>query len=881
MRSHELRKSFLKYFEKQDHRILPGSSLVPIDDPTLLYINAGMNQFKRIFLGEEERPCSRAATVQKCLRVSGKHNDLEEVGRDEHHHTFFEMLGNWSFGDYYKAEAIEFAWEYLTGLLGLEKDRLWVTVHERDDETLELWPKITGLPPSRVLKFGDKDNFWEMGEVGPCGPCTEMHYDFGSSRGAEFPESGPNDPTSDRWVELWNLVFIQYSRQPDGTLQPLSKRYVDTGLGFERLLALLQGVPGNYGTDLFTPIMHHVGELTGGRHSLESQPVAFRAIADHIRTLSFAISDGVMPSNEGRGYVLRRILRRAARYGRILGLEGPFLHSLSTDVVKIMGVDYPELEETAVQVAKIIEAEERNFGITLDRGLALFEKEARRLQSRGETAIPPEVIFKLYDTYGFPPDLTHLMAEEEGLSVSMEGFRELMDGQRESSRTAAQFAGITDDMPELLLGPAREGVFVGYQTFDIYATVGATEPPEGIGEGETGWIVLTENPFYPEGGGQVWDLGTIEAEGLSATVLEVRKSETAGSVIRVEVQKGRLETGASVGASVDSTRRIRVQAHHTATHLLHAALRQVLGTHVRQSGSLVAPDRLRFDFTHYQAVSREELDAIEKTVNTWVDADLPVTVEEDVSLEDAKAAGALAFFGEKYSEAVRVVSIPGVSMELCGGTHMNRTSRVGPFRLTSESGIAAGVRRVEAVSGGALLERYVQLERTTDSLSLLLGGTPEEAPTRAARLKDRLKELEQELEASKAALHKAKMGGMMEHRVESCSARVIGGVLSSANRKELRAAADKLREEHKRTVAVLATREQDRVHLLVAITDDLLSEGVHAGRIVGILAQKLGGRGGGRAHLAEAGAKIDGEHAAVLQDLPRFVADVLERGFCQ
>jgi alanyl-tRNA synthetase len=485
-------------------------------------------------------------------------------------------------------------------------------------------------------------------------------------------------------------------------------------------------------------------------------------------------------------------------------------------------------------------------------------------------------VFKLYDTYGFPPDLTQLMADEAGFSVSLDGFQELMDGQRESSRRAAQVGQMGTDMPDLAGDPEREGAFVGYETLAIAATIGATDPQEGIEEGETGWIVLTETPFYPEGGGQVWDLGTIEAEGLFARVLEVRKSETAGSVIRVEVHKGRLETGISVTASVDRTRRIRVQAHHTATHLLHAALRQVLGSHVRQAGSLVAPDRLRFDFTHYQAVQPEELNAIEEAVNRWVDADLPVHVEEKVSLEDARAAGALAFFGEKYGDAVRVVSIPDVSMELCGGTHMNRTSRVGPFRVTSESSIAAGVRRVEAVSGRALLDRYMLLEQTMNDLSSFLGGTPEEAPARAERLRDRVKELEQELEASKAALHDAKMEGMLEHRVEIRSANVIGGMLSSANRKELRAVADQLRGHKKRTVVVLASRAEDRAHLLVAITDDLVAEGVHAGRIVGSLAEKLGGRGGGRAHLAEAGAKVDEQHAAVLDDLPRLAAEILE-----
>ncbi len=858
MTSHELRRSFLGFFRSLDHAILPGSSLVPLDDPTLLFTNAGMNQFKGVFLGQTERPAPRVATVQKCLRVSGKHNDLEEVGTDEHHHTFFEMLGNWSFADYYKAEAIEFAWRYLTRELGIDPERLWVTVHEQDDEAKALWPHVTGIPSSRVLSFGDKDNFWEMGEVGPCGPCTEIHYDLGPAYGPDFPTSGPNDPHVRRWIELWNLVFIQFERGPDGGLIPLAHRFVDTGMGFERLLAILQGVPGNYHTDLFTPLMAHLSRCTGGARSFDTDPVAFRAIADHVRALTFAIADGVIPSNEGRGYVLRRILRRASRYGRKLGLDDPFLYLLSGTVVEIMAEDYPELAEARSHVAAVIHAEEEGFAATLDRGLALFQREVERLRAKGGSIFPGDVVFRLYDTYGFPPDLTLLMAREEGLGADMEGFDARMEAQRQASRQAISLPSCEDE------GPGG-GVFVGYDTLELVTRVLSTDPAGGIRTGEEGWVVLAECPFYPEGGGQVADEGSLAADDLQAAVVHAAR-RGGGVTCRVRVDRGSLRQGMEVRASVDRRRRLRIQAHHTGTHLLHAALRAVLGSHVRQSGSLVSPEKLRFDFSHFRPISAEELTRVEDLVNGWVEDDRVVTVRTDVPLETARAEGALAFFGEKYGETVRVVTVPGVSMELCGGTHVTRTSQIGPFHVTGESGIAAGIRRIEAHSGMALLDRLTQVEGQLSAIGQVVGSQTD-VVERVSRLLERVRELEAALADARMERLASTVRSLLERADEVGTVRVAAAELPGASREELRAAADVARTSSRGTILVVGTRTDSAVHLLVAVTDDLVAKGVHAGRLVGSLAQVAGGKGGGRAHLAEAGARLSPEALSLLSSL--------------
>ncbi|MCU0611101.1 MAG: alanine--tRNA ligase [Candidatus Eisenbacteria bacterium] len=864
MTSHELRTGFLEFFRGVNHLVIPGSSLVPQDDPTLLFANAGMNQFKGVLLGEMASPAPRVATVQKCLRVSGKHNDLEEVGTDEHHHTFFEMLGNWSFADYYKAEAIEFAWNYLTKEVGLDPNRLWATVHTSDDEARDLWPKISGISPTRVLTFGDKDNFWEMGEVGPCGPCTEIHYDLGPGLGPDYPAAGPNDPRFRRWIELWNLVFIQFRREPDGSLTPLSNRCVDTGMGFERLLALLQGVDGNYRTDLFAPIMARLSAKLGGSRTFETDPVAFRAIADHVRALTFAIADGVTPSNDGRGYVLRRILRRAARYGRKLGIEDPFLHELSAAVVAAMGIDYPELSPAAPHVAAVIEAEERSFATTLDRGLSLFGRETAQVRSTGGTTIPGDVVFRLYDTFGFPPDLTHLMAREEGLSTDMEGFTRRMEVQREHSRLAS---GGADTGVGGAARPGGGGIFVGYETLEVETEVVSTDPEWGISQGEEGWVVLRESPFYAEGGGQVSDEGALRGEGFDAEVQQaVRTSD--GLACMVKVREGILRPGMPAHATVDQGRRFRVQAHHTGTHLLHAALRAVLGMHVRQAGSLVAPERLRFDFTHFGPMKDDEIAHVENLVNGWVNDDRPVMVRTEVPLSEAREAGALAFFGEKYGDAVRVITVPGVSMELCGGTHMDRTARIGPLRILSESGIAAGTRRIEAVSGMALLDRATVLERQLTAISKILGGQGDDPVDRAERLRERMKALEAEMAAARAASAAATARRALDSAVDIGGIRLGVVELEGAGRPELRAAGDIARNSYLRTVLIAAARGDSDVHFLVAVTDDLVAEGIHAGKLVSALAQRAGGKGGGRPHLAEAGARLSPQSSAVIESLP-------------
>jgi len=878
--SNELRRSFIDYFKKLDHLEVSSASLVPDNDPTLLFTNAGMNQFKRIFLGQEKPPAPRVVDSQKCLRVSGKHNDLEEVGRDEHHHTFFEMLGNWSFDDYYKAEAIEFAWNYLTKELSLPADRLWPTVFRDDTETRTLWPKITGIPRNRVLLFDEKDNFWEMGDVGPCGPCTEIHFDYGGSRGPDFPASGPNDPRNDRWIEIWNLVFIQYHRDETGALTELGKRFVDTGMGFERLLALLQGVPGNYRTDLFLPIMDDLSRLAGGKHTVETDPVAFRAIADHVRTLAFGIADGVLPSNEGQGYVLRRILRRAARYGRKLGLEEPFLHSLCRTVVSSMGDAYAELQEAEEQIAGIVNAEEVNFAVTLDRGLALYRKEKARISQTETRIIPAETVFRLYDTYGFPPDLTSLMAGEEGFSVDLDGFKRLMEERRRDSResTAEVFAADvllkTEDGDESCL-------FIGYESFSSETCVAATVPPEGISTDSRGFVILEETPFYPEGGGQVADTGSLSSEGMSANVLDAKRDDTGTIVLTVEVTTGSVSPHDIVTATVDESRRLRIQAHHTGTHLLHAALRRVLGSHVKQAGSLVAPDKLRFDFNHFRPLSEDEIASIQDVVNRWVEMDIQISVDTDIPLVEAKEAGAIAFFGEKYGDRVRIVSVPGVSKELCGGTHMDRTARVGAFWILSEGSIASGVRRIEAVCGRALLDRTMELNDKLDTVRHILGASDDIA-ARLVKLKEHVTDIEQQLQEARTAVISSQLDAIINRGIAECGIRIVAGNMPMGNPGSLRSAADTIRSRERMTVLVLThyDRESGRMYIMAAATDDVIERGGHAGKLISQIAGTLGGKGGGRAHLAEGGVKMETAPEAFSDTLIELIRRYLRDHVC-
>jgi len=876
MTSNELRSSFLDFFKARGHTIVPSSSLIPEDDPTLLFANAGMNQFKKIFLGQEKRAYTRAASAQKCLRVSGKHNDLEEVGKDGLHHTFFEMLGNWSFGDYYKAEAIEWAWEYLTKVLTLPADRLWATVFRDDDEAADLWPKITGIPKERVWRFNEKDNFWEMGETGPCGPCSEISYDL-----TQKPCSstcGPNCPCG-RFCEIWNLVFIQYNRDADAQLHPLASKHVDTGMGFERTVALMQGVSSDYETDLFMPIIRQAESLSrvafGGNHA-----TSFQVIADHIRALSFTIADGAIPSNEGRGYVLRRILRRAARHGRVLSLREPFLFRLTSVLVDAMGQAYPELVSRREHIALVVKSEEERFNETLDIGIELFEKVAREVQAKGTKVIPGSEVFKLYDTYGFPLDLTKVMAEEKGLSLDLEGYECEMESQRERARSAAQFTqkASEDALSQALVYalPGENSRYVGYEKNEIetiLSKVYATASGELLG------LVLAETPFYAESGGQVDDEGVITGKGFRFEVSSLRKKD--GEVIHLgELAKGETKMdsyssesllGQEVKAAVFSPPRRATERNHTATHLLQAALRQVLGTHVHQQGSLVAPDRLRFDFTHFAALSRDELDRIEGLVNERIRENIPVQTEI-VALEQARKAGAMALFGEKYEGQVRTVNVPGFSLELCGGTHVRATGEMGLFLIVSENSIASGVRRIEARTGEGAYQFAKEREGILVDVSSKLAVSAESLLERVEKLLAENAELHKRLEKGKSQALSEVVADLVKKAEVVNGLRVIVAQVDCDTNDRLRQMGDYLHKGLDSGVGVLACVLESKAAFVVTVTDDVVHSGkVIAGEVAKKLGQAVGGTGGGRPHLAQAGGKEVSKIKEALEEINKYL----------
>ena len=847
--ANEIRREFLEFFRSKGHTIVPSSSLIPWDDPTLIFTNAGMNQFKDVFLGTGTRPYKRAADSQKCIRVSGKHNDLEEVGHDTYHHTFFEMLGNWSFGDYYKREAIAWAWELLTGIWGLPKERLYATVHHTDDEAAALWTEVTDLPAERVLRFGDKENFWEMGETGPCGPCSEIHIDLGPERcdKAHVPghRCGVNGGCA-RFIELWNLVFIQFNRRADGSLEELPAKHVDTGMGFERICAVLQGVGSNYDIDLFAHLIRAIEETTGRSYRAPEKQVAIRVVADHLRALTFAIADGALPGNEGRGYVLRRILRRAARYGRKLGQEEPFIYRLVPALVEAMGEAYPEIAARAEHCAAVIKAEEESFGRTLDKGIALFEEIASRLFARGEKIVPGEEAFKLYDTYGFPLDLTQLMAAEKGLAVDTEGFECCLAGQRERARAASRFGQAEITWRELV--PEGKTAFVGYERTAERARLIA------VGEAEDEYyLVFDRTPFYAEAGGQVADAGRLEAGGRSIEVKDVRR--LGERIVHVVAKEAGLPEAEEWRLVVDAKRRRMTAANHTATHLLHAALRRVLGEHAHQAGSLVAPERLRFDFTHFERVSPEELRAIERLVNAWIEEAIPVLTGE-MAFDEAVKEGAIALFGEKYGERVRVVSIGGVSKELCGGTHLANTAQIRYFRIVSEGSVATGVRRIEAVTGEAALALVEKERAILDEAAAILKTDREALPARLAAL---LEELEGLRRTAARAEREAAGGRVEEIPLHSLpGGKYAAGRLDGFSMELLREAADRLRERMGSGVAVLAAVTEGRPFFVVGVTRDLASR-VKAGELIKQIAAVAGGSGGGRPDFAQAGGKDAGK----------------------
>jgi len=855
MNASDIRQSFLDFFEQRGHRIVPSSPVAPLEDPTLLFTNAGMNQFKDVFLGTGSRPYKRAVDSQKCIRVSGKHNDLEQVGHDSYHHTFFEMLGNWSFGDYYKEEAILWAWELVTRIWGIPKGRLWATVFHNDGEAEKLWKKVTDIAPSRILRFGEKENFWEMGETGPCGPCSEIHIDRGEGFCDKSRDAGHACAVNGgcaRFIELWNLVFIQYDRNAMGKLSLLPAKHVDTGLGLERVVAVVQNKKSNYETDLFTPLLDAVQDITGKPQTEPTLLPAFRVIADHVRALTFAVTDGVLPSNDGRGYVLRRLLRRASRYGRQLGMREPFIYRLVSVVVDAMGRAYPELGKRAQHVTMVIKSEEERFNDVLDRGIDLFEEIAAGVEKGKGTAIPGADVFKLYDTYGFPLDLTQLMAREKGLEVDQDGFDKEMERQRERGRESSKFVQ-EDESSWQEITSGNDSEFVGYNTTTAESDIRKIRMDDGRIT-----VVLSKTPFYGESGGQVGDTGNLVGKGFTIRVTDTQKQGDRilhlGTLAEgVFPDEPRVE--ARVEASVDPEKRLSTARNHTATHLLHRALREVLGDHIHQAGSLVDPDRLRFDFSHFESVKPDQIQRVEHLVNGRIRQDLAVEKFE-ATLEEAKAMGATALFGEKYGDRVRVVRIGDYSMELCGGTHLNRTGEIGTFRILAEESVAAGVRRIEALTGEKAEQRLVRDKQILDRMKTLLRCKEEELETRIQALLDERKELEKRMKKAQQTSSASDLDVLLAKSGEVSGIRVVASAIDVSGVDELRNLGDALRERIRSGVGVLGTLIDGKVQFLCVVSEDLVKTGkLHAGEIVKRVALIAQGSGGGKPHMALAGGK--------------------------
>ncbi len=863
MTSSEIRASYLEFFRKNGHSVQPSSSLVPGNDPTLLFTNAGMVQFKDVFLGKEIREYSRAATSQRCVRAGGKHNDLENVGYTARHHTFFEMLGNFSFGDYFKREAIHFAWNFVTGTLGIPKDRLWVTVYKEDDEAARIWTEEIGIDPTRCTRMGDASNFWSMGETGPCGPCTEIFYDHG----ADVPGGPPGSPEEDgdRYVEIWNLVFMQYDRSSDGVLIPLPKPSVDTGMGLERVAAVMQGVHSNYDIDLFKALIRAAAEITGS-DDLESS--SLRVIADHIRACTFLIIDGVVPSNEGRGYVLRRIIRRAIRHGYKLGQTKPFFHRLVPTLVREMGSYFTELVSGEERATQVLAQEESRFAETLATGMALLDAEAAKLTS---TEIPGGTVFRLYDTYGFPPDLTADVARERGLTIDQAGFDAAMAAQRSRAQAASKFnAGVRDSVSI----PGKTA-FLGYDGLEgsgrIAALIFDGALVDAMQPGQEGQVVLDHTPFYAESGGQVGDSGTLASAAARFIVRDTRKIGASFAHIGV-LESGELRVGDELQAKVDVERRTAIALNHSATHLLHAALRQVLGKHVLQKGSLVAPEKLRFDFSHTQAVTPAELHAIEQLVNVTIRRNEPAETRV-MALEEAVAAGAMSLFGEKYDSDVRVLSIGDFSMELCGGTHVARAGDIGLFKILSESGVAAGVRRIEAVTGQAAYDHVVRTDQVLRDVASLLRGSRDDVDEKVRELTERARRLEKEVQQLKAKLASGQGGDLSSQAKDVGGVKVLAVQVEGADAKSLRDSVDDLRNKLGTSVIVLATVKEGKVVLVAGVSADILDR-YKAGEILAKVAAQVGGRGGGRADFAQAGGSQPENLAAALTGVESLVRDL-------
>jgi alanyl-tRNA synthetase len=863
MTSNELRQSFLAYFRDQQHEVVASSPLVPGNDPTLLFTNAGMVQFKDVFLGTDKRSYKRAVTSQRCVRAGGKHNDLENVGYTARHHTFFEMLGNFSFGDYFKREAIQYAWEFLTATLGLAPQRLWVTVFEDDDEAADIWLKEIKIDPARFSRLGEKDNFWSMGDTGPCGPCSEIFFDHG----ADVPGGPPGSPDEDgdRFVEVWNLVFMQFDRAADGRMTPLPKPSVDTGMGLERIAAVMQGVHSNYEIDLFSQLIDAAAKLLGVPKDGSS---SLNVIADHIRACSFLICDGVLPGNEGRGYVLRRIIRRAIRHGKKLGASDAFFYKLVAPLAREMGDAYPELRKAKAHIEKVLQKEERRFAETLDQGMEILEA---AIADMNGMEIPGEVAFKLYDTYGFPVDLTADIARERGLSVDQRGFEAAMSGQRDRARAASKFGAASGES----ISTDAESDFLGYDGTDGSGTVIALYKDgaavDSLTNGDEGAVVLSATPFYAESGGQVGDAGILADEGKLFNVSDTQKNGKA-IVHYGLVEAGELAIGDRVEAIVDAERRQATRLNHSATHLVHAALRSVLGTHVQQKGSLVTPEKLRFDFSHLEAVSAEELQAIEDLVNEQIRSNV-AAVTNVMSYDDAIGTGAVALFGEKYGDQVRVLNFAEFSVELCGGTHVDRTGDIGVFKIISEGGVASGVRRIEAVTGKGALDWLDSHLKSLRQVASLLKSQPDQVGLKIEQLLRRSKELEKELAATRQALLTGGDDRNNDLR-EIAGTRLLVTRIDGADARTLRDAVDRYKDKLKSAIVVLGSVDNGVVRLAAGVTKDN-ADRIKAGDLIKPIAEQVGGKGGGRPDFAEAGGNDPAALDAALGSVAAWVAERL------
>ena len=854
MTGNDVRRKFLEYFEKHDHRIVRSSSLVPQDDPTLLFVNAGMVQFKRAFLGEENRGYLRATTSQKCVRAGGKHNDLENVGYTARHHTFFEMLGNFSFGDYFKEKALEFAWDLLTNGYGFPEDKLWVSIYLDDDEAHDLWHKNIGVPEDMIVRFGEEDNFWSMGDTGPCGPCSEIHLDRGEAYGCGKPECKLGCEC-DRFLEIWNLVFMQFNRDTDGKMTPLPKPSIDTGLGLERMVTIIQDVPTNYDTDLILPIMKKAQDLSERKigESKEAD-VAMKVIADHSRAAAFLIGDGVFPSNEGRGYVLRRIMRRAIRYGRNIGLTKPFLHETAGVVFNIMKGAYPELNEASAFITNVIKNEEVRFSETLDKGLKLLNDTLSEIKAKGENEVPGNIIFKLYDTYGFPVDIVRDVVRDEKMTLDMKGFDKEMDDQRTRSRSVATFSGVGDAYKKL----SAQGIkieFTGYdkKTCDskVLLLVENGEEVKEAAAGNNIEIVTEATPFYGEAGGQAGDTGVITGKDLEIKVSNTIKDPTGLVIHKGKIVSGKIKKGETVTLSLDNDKRRSTECSHTATHILHAVLRNVLGDHVKQAGSLVAPGRLRFDFSHFSLIDTQALDKIESLVNERVRENIFVGTEE-MDAEEAFKTGATALFEEKYGDRVRVVSLADFSKELCGGTHTERTGNIGLFKILGESSVASGVRRIEALTGRAAVEYVQENLKIVRDAAKLVKEKPEVVPRRIEKILTGQKTLEKEIKRLKAQIAAKSTDDAKEEIKTINGIKVIVKKVAVDSTAALRDLADKFKDKIKSGIVVLGSAAGSKVLLIVVVSKDLVDR-YHAGNIVKQVAAVVGGGGGGRPDMAQAG----------------------------